>query len=135
MNTISNSHKRFSERLNNPRVLSNPEEFLGPNFETVLNFWLFLDDLSEEQIEVVNERYDDFYDGNRSEWRKARDLAYYASEGVVGWRYSYVSGRAAEDVTKSEAAYWATRELIGMHKILEDHQKPLTFFDLFLEVL
>jgi hypothetical protein len=129
----SKTHKRFSERLNNPRVLTNPKEFLGPNFEAVLNFWLILDDLSEEQIEVVNERYDDFYDGNRSEWRKARDLAMDAS--VVGAGYADYAFWAAWDVTYSSAARWATLELIGMHKILENHQQPLTFFQMFLEVL
>jgi hypothetical protein len=57
MNTISKIHKCFSECLETPRVLENPEEFLGPNFEAVLNFWLILDDLSEEQLEVVKKRY------------------------------------------------------------------------------
>jgi hypothetical protein len=57
MNTISKIHKRFLESLNNPRVLENPEEFLGPNYKEVLNFWLILDELSEEQLRVVKERY------------------------------------------------------------------------------
>jgi hypothetical protein len=135
MNTISKIHKRLSESLNIPRVLENPEEFLGENFEAVLNFWIILDELSEEQWRVVDERYDDFYDEKYSEWLKARDLTYYDSEGVVGWRYSYVSGWSAHDVVKSNVARWATRELIGMHKILEDQQQPLTFFSMFLEVL
>ena len=39
-------------------------------------------------------------------------------------------------VTKNSfAAGCATMELIGMHKILENHQKPLTFFPMFLEDL
>jgi hypothetical protein len=132
MNTISKTHKRFSERVRNTRVLENPEEFLGPNFESVLNFWLILDDLSEEQWRVINERY---WAENCSEWRKATDLALAASIEVVGRGYAYKAGWATYDVTKSEAAEWITRELIAMHKILEDHQQPLTFFDMFLEVL
>jgi hypothetical protein len=135
MNTISKSHKRFSERLRNPRVLTNPEEFLGPNFEAVLNFWLFLDELSEEQWRVVKKRYRAFYDENYSEWNKAVNLAIDASKEVVGGEYANYAFWAAWDVTKSEAACLATRELIGMHKILEDHQQPLTFFQMFLEVL
>ncbi len=132
---ISKTHKRFSERLRNPRVLTNPEEFLGPNFETVLNFWLILDELSEEQWRVVNERYWTFFDGNSSEGDKATDLAWGTSEEVVGWYYAYHECWAAWTVTNSRAAHWATSELIAMHKILEDHQKPLTFFPMFLEVL
>jgi hypothetical protein len=45
MNPISKTHKLFSARLNNPRVLTNPEEFLGENFKAVLNFWILIDKL------------------------------------------------------------------------------------------
>jgi hypothetical protein len=135
MNPISKSHKRFSEYLKTPRVLENPEEFLGPNFEAVLNFWLILDGLSEEQWRVINERYWAFYDENYSEWDKAINLAIDTSLEVVGWYYAEKAGYVAYVVTKSAATGWATRELIGMHEILEDHQKPLTFFQMFLEVL
>ena len=135
MNTISKSHKLFSERLNNPRVLEYPEEFLGENFEAVLNFWLILDDLSGEQLKIVKERDEAFYNENHSEWRKAINLAIDTSLEVVGWGYAYDAGYAAVVVTKSWAAYWATDELIGIHKILEDQQQPLTFFQMFLEVL
>jgi hypothetical protein len=134
MNPISKTHKRFSERLNNPRVLENPEEFLGENFEAVLNFWLSLEELSEEQIKVVKERYDAFHNDNYSEWDEARELANDASIEVVAWGYVYYAGCAAYDVTNSEAAGYATRELIAMHLILEQKQ-PLTFFPMFLEVL
>jgi hypothetical protein len=139
MNTISKIHKHFSELLKNPRVLEFPEEFLGENYEAVLNFWLFLDELSEEQWRVVKKRYRAFYDENYSEWNKAVNLAIDASKEVVGGEYANYAFWAAwdvtKDVTKSEAACLATRELIGMHKILEVHQKPLTFFQMFLEVL
>jgi hypothetical protein len=134
MNTISKIHKHFSELLKNPRVLEFPEEFLGENFEAVLNFWLILDDLSQEQWRVVKERYDAFFNENDSEWFKAIDLAIDASKKVIG-KYAYEAGYVAYVVTKSEAAHRATRELIGMHKILEDLQKPLTFFEMIIEVL
>ncbi len=134
MNHISKTHKRFSERLRNPRVLEFPEEFLGENFEAVLNFWLILDELSEEQINVVKERYDAFHNDNYSEWDEARELATDASIEVVGWGYVYYAGCADYDVTYSSAAEYATSELIAMHLILEQKQ-PLTFFQMFLEVL
>ena len=133
MNHISKIHKRFSERLRNPRVLECPEEFLGENYEAVLNFWMILDDLSEDQLRVVKERNEAFYNENYSEWRKATDLAWEASKEVVGMDYTYHAGWAALDVTKTNAADWATIELIGMHLILE--QQPLTFLPMFLEVL
>jgi len=134
MNTISKTHQNFSERLRNPRVLTNPEEFLGPNYEEVLNFWMKLDELSEEQLEFVYEREQAFCDENYSEWRKATDLTIKASEKVVGWKYANYAAYAAYRIIDSVAARWATRELIGMHLILEQN-KPLTFFEMILEVL
>ena len=84
MNTISKTHQRFSERLNDPRVLENPEEFLGPNYKEVLNFWMIFDNLSQEQLRVVKERYWAFRKENYSEWDKAMDLAFDTSTEVVG---------------------------------------------------
>jgi hypothetical protein len=135
MNHISKTHKRFSDRLRNTRVLTNPEEFLGENFEAVLNFWLILDDLSEEQWRVVKERYDAFFNENDSEWFKALNLGWVDAKEVVGDDYAIKESWAAYDVTNSWAACWATLELIGIHKILEDQQRPLTLFPMFLEVL
>jgi hypothetical protein len=135
MNPISKIHQEFSRRLNNLRVLTNPEEFLGENFEAVLNFWLILDGLSEEQLRIVKKRHWAFFNENCSEWRKARDLAYYASIEAIGKCYADYAFWAAYDATYSWAACWVTRKLIAMHKILEGHQKPLTFFPMFLEVL
>ncbi len=135
MNTISKTHKRFSERLNNPRVLTNPEEFLGPNYKEVLNFWMKLEELSEEQLRIVKGRYYDFHNKNYAEWFKTRDLAIDASYEVIGRGYAYEAGWAAYYATNSWAACWATLELIGIHKILEDRQRPLMFFPMFLEDL
>lgn len=134
MNTISKTHQNFSERLNNPRVLENPEEILGRNYKEVFNFWLILDDLSEEELKAVEERQCAFYYENRSEWDKAEYLAYEASKKVVGMNYAINAGNAVYTVTNSYAALWATTELIGMHLILEQN-KPLTFFEMILEVL
>ena len=134
-NRISKTHQRFSDRLRNPRVLTNPEDFLGENYEAVLNFWLILDELSKEKLKVVKERYSTLFYENRSEWRKARDLAWETAKEVLGECYAYNACWAAFGVTYSRATYHATLELIGMHKILEDHQQPLTFFQMFLEAL
>jgi hypothetical protein len=144
MNIISKTHKRFSDRLRNPsfsdrlrnrRVLECPEEFLGENYEAVLNFWSILDELSVEQLKVVDERQWAFYNENFSEWRKATVLVWPTAEKVVAWQYAYDANWAAYNVTNSVAARFATSELIGKHKILENHQQPLTFFQMFLEVL
>ena len=131
---ISKIHKRYSERLNNPRVLSNPEEFLGPNCEAVLNFWLILDGLSKDQWKTISCRYWDFYNIQETKWYKAVDEAIEASDETIGRKFAGNAADAAWVVYGNAAAYDATRELIGMHKILEQ-QKPLTVFNMFLEVL
>ena len=130
--TISRVHFEFANRVKNVLVLNNPQEYLGPRYEEVLNFWMNLDELSEEQLIVVKERDEAFYNENYSEWSKARDLADDASEEVVHADYVYYAICAAWDDIYS-AAGWATLELIGMHLILE--QQPLTFLPMFLEVL
>jgi hypothetical protein len=39
--------------------ISDPEKELGPNYETVLNFWLFLETLSADQVSIISERYEE----------------------------------------------------------------------------
>ena len=88
MTNISKSHKRLSERLNDPRVLTNPEEFLGLNYEAVLNFWLFLDELTEKQLKVIEGCYLVFYYNSESEFCKAIDEAYVASVETIGREFA-----------------------------------------------
>ena len=133
LNNISKSHQQFANDVNDPRVLSNPQEFLGPNYETVLNFWLILDELTKGQLMTIESRYTHFYHKQYSEWDKASDEAIKASIETIGRNFAGNAARAALDVYDS-SVYWTTRELIGMHLILEQN-KPLTFFEMFLEVL
>ena len=131
---ISKTHQRFSERLHNHRVLTNPEEFLGPNYKAVLNFWLSIDDLSKDQWEVIVGRYRNFYDYHWSEWCKAVDEAWDASREAIRDEFAINSACAVWGVYYGfSGAYYATRELIGMHLILEQN-KPLKFFPMFLNL-
>lgn len=50
---ISPSHAYFANRMSNPRILTNPEEFLGANWQTVLNFWHFIDKIDIYQWEIL----------------------------------------------------------------------------------
>ena len=52
---ISKIHEEFSERLSYKklRILSNPEEFLGPNYKAVLNFWILLE-TNQENYEAFD---------------------------------------------------------------------------------
>jgi hypothetical protein len=54
---ISKTHLKFANILNSTEVLTHPENFLGPNWEEVINFWLYLDTLTEDQLNVVYRHY------------------------------------------------------------------------------
>ena len=75
---ISNTLQLLSNYLKNPEVLTNPEPFLGPNWETVLRFWLYWESLTDEQKRVLQWRGDD-NTGDRA-W----DLAHNAAIEVIG---------------------------------------------------
>ena len=122
----SKAHQNFSTRLQNPEALTSPQDFLGPNYETVLNFWWTMDSLTEPQWEEVARRYDALEPAARD---AARDAAWDAA--------GYAAGSAARNATRSAARYaaryaaWsATWELIGMHTLLNDG-KDLLFVPLF----
>ena len=114
----SKTHQNFSNRLQKLEALTNPQDFLGPNYETVLNFWWFLDSLTEDQRNEVNRRYSALdYAAWNAAWSAARGAA-----GVV-------AGVAAWDAARG-AAWDATYELIGMHTLL-NAGKDLMFVPLF----
>ena len=108
----SKTHKRLSERLQDPEVLTNPKKFLGRNYEQVLEFWLGLDGLSEDQWMTIDGLYWNFYRNQRSEWNEAADEAYKASNETIGSEFAYHAAFAVVGVYGG-AAYCATLEIIG----------------------
>ena len=110
----SKAHVRLAELLQDPRVLTNPEEFLGPNYKAVLDFWLSIDKLTEEQWETIDSRDLEFYRNQRSEYCKAEKEAYKASIKTIGKKFTYNASRAAyNDYGSVSSACDATKELIG----------------------
>jgi hypothetical protein len=107
---ISNTHQRLSKYLKNPEVLTNPEPFLGPNWETVLRWWLYYESLTDEQWNELDGRWCVIdWDTKESAWHLARDAAI----EVIG-RDNWV------------AVWWVapipttiTMELITMHLLFE----------------
>ncbi|MFN7611676.1 MAG: hypothetical protein ACK5QX_12210, partial [bacterium] len=105
------------------RALEHPEEFLGVNYKDVLNFWWFLDGLSEEQRKIVRQR----------DWAldaAARVAAYDAA--AAAYDAAYDAYDAAAYASGNTAGY-ATLELIGSHRLLEQGNS-LTFLPLFLNL-
>jgi hypothetical protein len=124
--TYSKIHKRFSKRLNKPEALTNPGKYLGPNWEDVLNFWFYIDTLSDEEKKEINDR---FWALDRKVRVSAIDDARAAAKEVVGDEFRCEAWRAAWDITGWGAFGGAIYELIAHHKLLEQG-KTLTFLPL-----
>jgi len=107
---ISKAHQRLSNRLNNPEVLTNPEPFLGPNWETVLRWWLYYESLTEEQRDELDRRWDAIdCDTDKRAWYLSRS----AADEVIG-------GKVTDNVDYVAPIPEAiTYELIAMHLLLE----------------
>ena len=125
---ISTIHQKFADYLEKPEALQHPENFLGPNWLTVINFWLFLDTLSKEQLKTVTDCYD-------AAWWHTRNAARYAAWYDVALSAARpadwtTAGEAAWGAAFGEAAAWATLEIIGSH-ILIEQGKSLFFLPMF----
>jgi hypothetical protein len=102
-------------------VLTNPEKYLGPNYQEVLRFWAHLDTLSFEQLNNAHNRY---WDLDSEDRYKSWDLAICACLCTIGWDKTKV-------VYDASGLYEeATGELIGYHELME-RGIPLTFVPLF----
>jgi hypothetical protein len=123
---ISKTQQRFSEELKEPRSLTNPEDYLGPNWQDVINFWLYVDGLS----------YEEKYKMNKCYWALDRDVrigaccsSRDAAKEVVGKKVRDASWYATYDVSDWYIFQYATNELIAQHKLLEQG-KTLVFLPL-----
>jgi hypothetical protein len=119
---LSKIHQNFSNYLRQPEALTNPEKYLGPNYQDVLDFWFYIEGLSDEERKKMGQRY-------RALDFKVRDCAFvaarHAADAVVGWEFRSAAWWAACDVTGWFIFGDATYEIIGHHKLLEQNQTPL----------
>jgi hypothetical protein len=106
---ISKTHQRLCLVLKNPEVLTNPEPFLGPNWETVLRWWLYEESLTDVQRKELERRRRAIDDDTRN---RAWDLACNAAIEVIGKD----NGQAVWWVAPHKAF---TYELIAMHLLFE----------------
>jgi hypothetical protein len=123
---ISKAHLKFSELLNKPDALKNPEKYLGPNVPKVLDFWNHIETLSYEEKKKMNDLYWDLDDYVRN---SAKIASIDAVREVVGWEFRSAAWRAAWDVTGWVVFGDATYELIAHHKLIEQNKTP-TFLPL-----
>jgi hypothetical protein len=125
--TYSKIHQTFSERLNQPDALTNPEKYLGPNYQDVLNFWIYLETLSNKEKEEMAQSYWALDEEVRI---FAENASFCAAKEVVGEKFRRAASRAAYSVTGRWVFGDATCELIAHHKLLEQNKSliivPLT---------
>jgi hypothetical protein len=89
-------------------VLTNPEKYLGVNYQAVMKFWWFMDGLAENQWNVVARRYDALDDAAWNAARiAARSVAGYAARiaarSVAGYAAWSAAWSAAGDAAWSAA--------------------------------
>jgi hypothetical protein len=125
---ISKTHQKFSDYLEDPKALTNPEDYLGPNWEDVINFWLYVDTLSASEKRKMGDRY---WDLDYHVLKYASDASWVAAKEVVGMNVKSAAWMAAYYVT-SDVFADATNELIAPHKLLEQ-DKTLLFLPLCLK--
>lgn len=106
-------------------------ELLGPNWETILNFWTFIDGLTTEQWNFIGKSsvtstYDYSYDSFIQ--RAASEIAksYFAAQ-LSTWK---VARRKNVEMEARDVAILVTYELIAMHEVL-NQGKSLFFIPLF----
>jgi hypothetical protein len=127
---ISEAHQNFASYLKNQKVLTHPEKYLGPNWEEVINFWLYLDTLNKKQLKIVEERYRAL---SCTERCIARDKALVAAGATTKYIYSAKNSAYCSVSYGYCAAGFATYELIGLDKLLSQEHHPM-FFPLFLNI-
>ena len=115
---ISTTHQKFADQLDDQTALEYPERFLGPNWADVLNFWLYLDTLSDEDLEIVFNRYLALGCVD-----PLKDLTRNAAKVTIGDEYEYAAFR----LTPTYESAYTTSELIGSHNL-----EAFTFLPLFL---
>jgi hypothetical protein len=124
---ISKTHEKFASYIKNQGVLDSPQFYIGPNWEEVINFWLYLDTLSEEQMKVVEKRY---WDLSYEERKIARGRSRNVARDTTRYSYDAYCSVSYTCNWKSIAAC-ASLELIGLDKLLEQGHQPV-FFPMFL---
>jgi hypothetical protein len=119
----SKSHKGFASQLNRYHsineqdVLDHPENYLGPNYKEVLNFWFYRDSLSAKQLNVYWDRVDSI---DVKTWNKARSIAIELAKEVIDPRF--VNNLPCDEL-----------ELIASHLYIE-RGIPFTFLSLIFDL-
>lgn len=109
----SKAHIALSKYYQVSDVLSNPEYYFGSNYKTLLNFWLFLDKLSEKDETRIFSRFS--YGNDQVTFRASGN----ASENGLQFRTSF-GVSAFRNVNHKDAKVMISHEIIGMNILLSE---------------
>jgi hypothetical protein len=121
--TYSTYHISFSYVLNSQfsinkqDVLDYPQNYFGPNYKELLNFWFYWDSLSEEQCNAYWRRHNNIDVLFRN---KANEISKKLASEVIDGRFV-------------EFLYYGQREIIAAHLYLE-RNIPFTFLPLIFDL-
>ena len=110
----------YVHNINEQNVLDHPENYLGPNYKEVLNFWFYWESLSDEQKSVYWERW---WTLDHETWKKARKTAVELAKEVIDPRF----------VRKFCGSFGVEPELIAAHLYIE-RNIPFTFLPLIFDL-
>jgi len=115
--TYSKAHQLFAVTIQNQDALTNPQDFLGPNWQTILHFWKYIESLSEDKWSQVYDK------GNDHHLDQGSFLVMNNATGVLGERNRSAVWEATRRSLNLEAvsifASKAAREIICMHILIE----------------
>jgi hypothetical protein len=112
-------------------------DILGPNYETVLNFWHYVETISKEEYVNIRAAYEENCDAmyrdtfsHKNLLEKIVDSITVIDESTIWNNCHVLHNRGLVSFDACSVVSWATHELICMHKLLEDGHK-LLFVPLF----
>lgn len=112
---ISKTHHQLNQYLGRAQSIVKLPNLLGPNYKTILNFWIVLDTLTQEQWSEINTKYQSLPDDT---WNDAWAISRVTANRIIGYEpliYNAV-GAAMSDSPTSGLATW---ELMCSHVLLE----------------
>lgn len=107
-NKIRDAISKRLREISAAQFIQDPEKYIGPNWETVINFWVFHDNLSRKQYEEVNRRYSE------------QGYSSFSSSKIITYSEPFISTQLSFRYC-SEG--YATREIIAFDELLNDGEE------------
>ena len=93
-----NNLQYLSNLVENPDVLTNPERHFGPNYKALINFWIYWDSLSWEQLDVLFVKRGKLHGSTR---RDAERLCREAAKSIVSGDVCYFLNEYENEIVAS----------------------------------